>query len=132
MYTESKEITELAKKVISEVPELKWIKEKEVKIKYLLCDKAKRHCKKTVCGQCIKVKEIDKTFIDATFYIVIYTPNCEHFTQRQYEILLEHELLHVGDNGKIIPHDYEDFKQITDKYGTEWALPERSEQNAKH
>ncbi len=125
MYTESKEITKLAEKVISEVPELNWIKEKDIKIKYLLCDKAKRNGKKTVFGQCIKVKEIDKTFIDANFYIVIYTPNCEYFNQKQYEILLEHELLHVGENSKIVPHDYEDFKQITDKYGTEWAMPEK-------
>lgn len=125
MYIESKEMAALAEKVISEVPELRWIKETGVKIKYLRCNKAKKQGNKTVFGQCIKVKEIDKTFIDATFYIVIYTPNCEHFTQKQYEILLEHELLHVGDKGKIVPHDYEDFKQITDKYGTEWALPGR-------
>jgi len=49
---------------------------------------------------------------------------------RQLSILMEHELLHIGveeRQGKepryfIRPHDYEDFKQIIDKYGTEWSV----------
>ncbi len=46
------------------------------------------------------------------FFIVVYEPNIEYFTDRQIEILLRHELHHVGidfDGNEnkyyIVPHD---------------------------
>lgn len=51
-------------------------------------------------------------------------------TEKQLEILLFHELLHIGiepaddggENYSIIPHDMEDFKIVIDKYGTDWSV----------
>ena len=51
------------------------------------------------------------------------------FTEDQMRILLFHELLHIGieftEDGQekysIKPHDYEDFKIIIDRYGTDWS-----------
>ena len=47
---------------------------------------------------------------------------------KQIEILIYHELRHVGVNDSgiepsfyVVPHDVEDFKDILQKYGFEWA-----------
>jgi hypothetical protein len=122
MYKESEKYTELASEVIRTTSGMEWLEEK--RIAYLSCDKAKKQGYKKILGQCIKVREIDKVFVKADFYIVIYEPNCEGFTDEQYKILLEHELLHIGARGNIMNHDLEDFKQIVDKYGTDWARVE--------
>ena len=49
-------------------------------------------------------------------------------TEEQIRILIFHELLHIGievdDDGEehysCVPHDLEDFKQIIDRFGTDW------------
>ena len=49
-------------------------------------------------------------------------------SDEQMEILLYHELLHVGmdDTGEEVkyivnPHDVEDFRAVIDRYGIDWA-----------
>ena len=50
-------------------------------------------------------------------------------SEKQMEVLLFHELLHVGiergpdgeETYSVNKHDLEDFKVIIDRYGTEWA-----------
>lgn len=119
MYKESEYYKELAANVIKKNVGMGWLN--GVGIKYLSCDKEKRQGNKCVLGQCMKVREIDKVFVNADFYIVIYEPCCEGFSEEQYKILLEHELLHIGKDKKIVSHDLSEFKQIVDKYGTNWA-----------
>ena len=52
----------------------------------------------------------------------------ERFTDEQLEILLLHELLHIGiqwdgneETYSIIPHDVEDFRAIIERYGIGWS-----------
>jgi hypothetical protein len=51
--------------------------------------------------------------------------------EHQLEILMEHELRHIGitDNGDLViePHDIEDFRAIIDDYGLDWSDTEGEE-----
>ena len=51
--------------------------------------------------------------------------NTEGFTDAEMDVLLFHELLHVGMNDKgeyrINPHNVDDFYVILKKYGLEWS-----------
>lgn len=81
-------------------------------------------------GQCEKVAEKYKWGIPADYTITVFEPNCEGMTEEQMRILIFHELLHIEigmtDKGeevyKIKGHDLEDFKEIIDRFGTEWSM----------
>ena len=98
-------------------------------IVYLSSDKAKKGKDKIIHAECEKIADKNKWAIPCDFTITVYEPNCVGFTEEQMRILLFHELLHVGIEFKedgtesyyVRPHDYEDFKIITDRYGTEWS-----------
>lgn len=122
------EYAEMAKKIIEEEPLLTDIANSHATIIYLGSDNPKTAKGKTVCGECEKVQDKNKWAIPADFTITVFEPNTAGFTEEQMRILLFHELLHVGieftEDGQekysIRPHDYEDFKVIIDRYGTEW------------
>lgn len=123
------EYAEMAKKIIDEEPMLTDIANSQATIVYLGSDYEKTSKGKAVCGECEKVADKNKWAIPADFTITIFEPNCVGFSDEQMRILLFHELLHVGiefledgtEKYSIKPHDYEDFKIIIDRYGTEWS-----------
>lgn len=123
------EYAEMAAKIIEEEPSLTDIANSHATIVYLGSDNPKTAKGKAVCGECEKVQDKNKWAIPADFTITVFEPNTVDFTEEQMRILLFHELLHVGieftEDGQekysIKPHDYEDFKEITDRYGTEWS-----------
>lgn len=122
------EYAEMAKKIIEEEPMLTDIANSQATIIYLASDYAKMSKGRAVCGECEKVADKNKWAIPCDFTITVFEPNCVGFTEEQMRILLFHELLHVGieylEDGSekytVKPHDYEDFKIIIDRYGTEW------------
>ena len=127
-----KEYAEIAAEIINEETELLAdIRNSEATIIYLGSDYPKKSKSKTVLGECEKVQSKNKWAIPCDFTITVYEPNCVGLSRDQLKILLLHELLHVGikfeEDGTekyyIKPHDYEDFKVITDRYGTEWGQP---------
>jgi hypothetical protein len=121
---------EMAQELINTAPELAYIKNSQVRIIYLVSNQAKKLGSKIVHGECEKIPAKYRWAIPADFSITLFTPNNEHMNDRQLEILLFHELLHVGiepaDNGEesysIVPHDLEDFKVVIDKFGTDWCI----------
>ena len=124
------EYAEIAAEIIKEETELLAdIRNSEATIIYLGSDYPKKSKGKLVLGECEKVQSKNKWAIPCDFTITVYEPNCIGLSRDQLKILLLHELLHVGikfeDDGTekhyIKPHDYEDFKVITDRYGTEWG-----------
>ena len=123
------EYAEMAKKIIEEEPLLTDIANSHATIIYLGSDNPKTAKGKTVCGEAEKVQDKNKWAIPADFTITVFEPNTAGFTEEQMRILLFHELLHIGieftEDGQekysIRPHDYEDFKVIIDRYGTEWS-----------
>lgn len=129
MYRRSEEYQQIGLEVMREVEELRHLTTDDVRIDFVACQKPKTSNGKAVYGECIKVQDLYKPYCPYDFMIVFYDKNIEGMTREQLKILMEHELLHVGyevsEGGDprywVRPHDYADFKQITDKYGTEWA-----------
>lgn len=123
------EYAEMAAKIIEEEPLLTDIANSHATIIYLGSDNPKTAKGKAVCGECEKVQDKNKWAIPADFTITVFEPNVAGFTEDQMRVLLFHELLHIGieftEDGQekysIRPHDYEDFKIIIDRYGTDWS-----------
>lgn len=119
----------IAEKLISTEPELAYIKDSSVKITYLESDLPKKADKdKLVLGECEKVQSKNQWAIDSDILIILYEPNIMGMSEEQFNIVLFHELLHIGidygDNGEVYyirKHDLEDFKVIIDRFGTDWA-----------
>lgn len=127
-YAQSETYTQIGLDIINSNPDFEHLKGADVRVAFLSCTKLKRSKNKVTFGECIKVTEINKVFNPYDFFIVIYEPNVENFTDTQIKILIEHELMHIGVEYKdgeaiyyLVPHDLEDFKNIIDKYGTDWA-----------
>ena len=125
----NEEYAEIAARIIEEEDELTDVANSHATIVYLSSDKAKKGKDKIIHAECEKIADKNKWAIPCDFTITVYEPNCVGFTDEQMRILLFHELLHVGIEFKedgtesyyVRPHDYEDFKIITDRYGTEWS-----------
>lgn len=125
----NEEYSEIAANIIEEEESLIDVANSHATIVYLSSDKAKKGKDKIIHAECEKIADKNKWAIPCDFTITVYEPNCVGFTEEQMRILLFHELLHVGIEFKedgtesyyVRPHDYEDFKIITDRYGTEWS-----------
>lgn len=119
----------IAERLIDTEEELAYIKDSSVRIVYLESDAAKKSDRdKLVLGECEKVSSKNRWAINYDFTITLFSPNIEGMSDKQIEIIIFHELLHVGitwgDNGEVYfvkGHDLEDFKCIIDRYGTNWS-----------
>lgn len=124
----SKELKMLGRAVLKDRPDLAWINEARIRIAYAMSSKEKMSSGRMVYAECHKVKPLYQAFIPYDFIIVFYEPHTMLMTEEQKEILMYHELLHVGmdENGtmKIQPHDIEDFRTILDEYGMDWNWTE--------
>lgn len=128
LYDESEEYRELAEEVIKEHQSLYWLLAMGVRLAFVESAKKKQADGKIVFGECIKVEEVYQVFCPYDFIIVIYAPNIYHMSRDKKKMLLHHELLHCGYNEtkkgirfKVNPHDIEDFREIIDNYGLDWA-----------
>lgn len=124
----SEEYSGLAEKVIDEHDDLHWIRDINIRIGYLTSDREKKRSGRAVLGECIKGQDLYRPYVPHDFLIVIYETNTAGLTQEQMEILMYHELLHIGidEAGEklkyiINPHDVEDFRTVIDRYGLDWA-----------
>ena len=119
---------QIARRLIRTCPEFEDIKDSGVRIAYLASDKEKTKNRKTVFAECTKVDDKYSWCCEYDFFITVYEPNIEDFTEEQIEILMRHELMHVGIDFEgdgttfyIVPHDIEEFWGIIDKFGLEWS-----------
>lgn len=119
----------IAQKLIKERDDLETLRNSHCKIAYLSSQQEKKtgNGTKLVCGECKKVNDNMQWICPYDFMIVIYEPNIINFTEEQIRILVWHELKHIGfkpdtveEEYYIVPHDYEDFKEIINEYGLEW------------
>lgn len=127
--TKSAELKKLGGKIIKSHEDLRWITESNIRIGYCESDLDKRKGgMRMVYAECHKVRPLYQAFIPYDFIIVFYIPSSDSLTNKQREILMYHELLHVGmdESGslRIIPHDIEDFGVILKEYGMDWNVPE--------
>ena len=126
----SDNLAEIAARVIEREDSLVDIRNSQATIVYLESENAKMANGKVVHAQCEKVPDKYKWSVPADFTITVFMPNVDGFTDDQMEILLFHELLHVGiefnadgsESYSVVPHDYEDFKEIIDRFGTDWSV----------
>lgn len=126
----SEEFAEIAAAVIEEEESLVDIRNSQATIVYLVSESKKNSKGKAVCAECEKVPDKYKWSIPADFTITVFLPNVEGFSEEQKRILMFHELLHVGiifnsdgsESYSVRPHNYEDFKEIIDRYGTDWSV----------
>ena len=125
---QSEEFAEIGWEVIREQPSLQWISGAGITIGCLESDKPKKKNRRECLGECIKVQDLYKCFIPYDFLIVVYAPNVTGMDRDGLKKLMHHELLHVGmdeKNGEpkyfVYPHDVEDFREIIDRYGIDWA-----------
>jgi len=123
------EYRKIALNLIQTEKELEYIKDSCVRVVFLESDLPKKADKeKLVLGECEKIPSKNQWAINYDFAITVYEPNIYGMSKKQIEILLFHELLHIGidygDNGEVYSvrkHDLEDFKIIIDRFGTEWS-----------
>ena len=119
---------EIGMELIQNEPSLEDIKNSEITIMFLSSDMKKMEKGKLVLGQCEKIADKYKWGIPCDITITVFEPNRVGFTEEQLRILIFHELLHVdityGKNETEAygtkPHDLEDFKEIIDRFGTDW------------
>ena len=124
----SDEYTEIGMRLIQEREELQDIRDAKISVIFLASEHEKKQSGKVVYGQCEKVPEKWKWSVPCDFTITIFEPNIVFMNQHQLEILIFHELLHIGidiegDKFYVVPHDLEDFKTIIKQYGPDWADP---------
>jgi len=125
----SEEFAAIAAAVIEEEELLIDIRNSQASIVYLTSEAEKKNNGKKICALCEKVPDKFKWSVPADFMITVFLPNIEGFTEEQKRILMFHELLHVGivfnsdgsESYSVRPHNYEDFKVIIDRYGTDWS-----------
>ena len=125
----NEQYAEIAAEIIEKEDALIDVANSHATIIYLSSDRECKSKDKITHAVCEKVADKNKWAIPADFTITVYEPNVVGFTDEQLRILLFHELLHIGieftEDGEekysIKPHDYEDFKIITDRYGTDWS-----------
>lgn len=126
--TLNEKYSEIARELINTEDALVDVRNSQATIVYLSSEHKKKSGNKLVFGQCEKVADKYKWGIPADFTITVFEPNVEGFSEEQLKILLFHELLHVGigcnkDNSEsyfVKPHDLEDFKEIINRFGTDW------------
>ena len=126
------EYAQIAEYVIDTYPELEDLKEHPCMIAYLGSKKEKKSSGRITHADCTKVSDRYKWCCDYDFFITVYEKNCAGMTDEQMEILMLHELMHIGvdvDDEEnvhyfIRPHDIEDFSVILSRYGLDWASTE--------
>lgn len=119
----------IAKRLIRQRPdEFEDILSSDVRIAYLSSAQEKKKNHRIIYGECHRVSSEYRWCCPYDFFIVIYEPNVADFSDEQIEILIRHELHHIGvkyaDTGLkyyIVPHDVEEFWEIIDEYGLRWS-----------
>ena len=130
MLERSDTIKKIAKKILKE-PEFEDINNFGVRIAYLISDKEKVTNRRRIFADCRKVNEQYAWCCKYDFMITVYGPNVLDFDEQQMEILVRHELMHIGidpegteANFYVVPHDVEEFDAIIEKFGLHWASKE--------
>ena len=123
MFEISPYLEDLAKSTIEKFPELNHLDDPDLNIVYLISEKKKRQDKKIVYADTEKVKDKYNSICNADFIITFYADS-EGLDDERMEILMHHELLHVGwdgENKSILPHDICDFRDIIEAHGLDWV-----------
>lgn len=118
MYEQAPDIKTIAERLIEAKEDLFHIRDYEVG--FLYCDTEKQLAGNVVMADCTKTNGLLKYYSGYDFIITVYEPNIMDLTEAQLQILIYHELLHIGLEGKLRPHNVQDFYSILHLYGLDW------------
>ena len=98
---------------------------RNAEIKCLFYDKPKKHGGKIVLGDAEVVNSKFSFLTGINFIISIFEGAWAVMAEQEHKALVDHELHHcfVGEDKegnpvyKIVPHDFEEFKEIIERYG---------------
>ena len=124
----SERYAEIGAELVAQEESLAHVRDSGCAIRYLASDAAKTANGALLFGQCEKVPAKYRWALECDFTITLFEPNIADMTDEQVRILIFHELLHVGvqktkDGGEryyIVPHDYEEFREIAERFGVDW------------
>ena len=126
-YYQTEEYNEMLERLLANKADLEKINQHGISIGIISSTSKRKKNDRLVRADCRKTAEFYKAFVPYDFLVTVYEPNCIDLTEEQMEILLYHELLHVGVEETatgirtyIRGHDLEDFVSIIDQYGTYW------------
>ena len=127
IYTEFKEIRKIALKIKKKYKDLL---SEELLVKRIYFMKVEGWHGRAL-ATCMKVMEPYHTIIDRKYdFIIQYAINkidevTEKMGKKQrwnyIKVITLHEMMHIGDEGKIRRHDIEDFRILLKKFGIEWV-----------
>lgn len=128
----SEQWAEIGQSVINEFADDKFkpIIEFGISIGYVVSEEAPERNGIKTMAECIAVrKDHQRQFNPHDYLVKIYAPNVAYMNDIQKRILMEHELMHIrvyeNSNGETKlgtnPHDVQDFRDIIEKYGMDWA-----------
>lgn len=120
---ESPYLRELAGRIIDRFSELSHIDEfiGRENICFVMSYEPKTKRGRQILADCRAVKGPYRALVDYQFIITFYEPNIQDLSENQQKILMLHELKHIQEDGKIRPHDVEDFSDILHRYGIDWS-----------
>jgi hypothetical protein len=128
MMEHAREYRVIGRRLLRTLPEFEMLRDSGVRIAYLRSDEEKTKNRRIVFADCNRVNSRYAWCCPYDFFIVVYEPNVRDFTERQKEILIRHELHHVGidfDGSEaawyIVPHDVEEFWDIINECGLDWS-----------
>ena len=127
MYWKASDIEDIAKRVMIKYGDVSHLRNPRCRIAYQHCDRMKKEKQKVVLADTTLINEKLKVFLHYDFLITVYDGSCIGLDEERMERLVYHELKHVGfeddDPCKyyIISHDIEDFRDVVDKWGTDWV-----------
>lgn len=122
-YEVADDLKELGEKIVNIMPELHVIRDYDVRIGYVRSYEAKKDKGRQINADCRKVNGTYTAYLPFDFIVTFYEPNIYHMSENQRQILMLHELRHIGigERGlRIENHDIEDFRDILERFGIEW------------
>ena len=124
----NEEYAKIGQRLIDNDEYLTSVKNGSATIVYLSSDYAKKSHGKPVYGECEKVASKWKWSVPADFTITVYEPNVAEMDEGKLQVVIYHELLHVGisydkdgnEVHSIVPHDINEFTAVAERFGIDW------------
>lgn len=84
---------------------------------------------RTAAGVCIKPKSVFRDLLlmhgaEYDYIVVFFSEACEGRSVEWLQLLMYHELRHIGEDGKLVEHEIEGFLDEFDLAGTRWGFDE--------
>ena len=101
---------------------------KDCRIAVLYCEQDKKRNGMTVYADTKKLSDMH-SYISGYDFVITFYEKSSYMSEAVLKVLIEHELRHIGIESRggavrwyIIPHDVQDFREIIEAHGINWAL----------